>query len=382
VIFPTTVDSVEDWLTQINLAKYAPSFASAGILQVAELPLLSDERLKQAGVTMVGHRKRLLQAAKELHIAGAGGGSVFPAGSAMAQEAPASSGSAEPMDTEGPAPPQQAAQRFNSTSSIFINSTITRPDIDEVIFCVAVVIHDRIVQGEQMSPGAANLFPFFSEENNPLYLDPAERAANEAAQSQGNRDTTSKRTKREVPAEETIFHTLHSVYSCARFPSECLIISLVYIERLIAVAGVPILCTSWRPILLAALILAQKVWDDRSLHNVDFSMFCPMFTLKEINHLEKKFLELIEYDVSVSTSLYASYYFQLRTLCQRENNGQEPALKPMDMEKAQALEARGLSKTAELKKSAGKTWQSANDVDSSAAGGLGSLAGAAMRGPL
>ena len=65
----------------------------------------------------------------------------------MAQEAPASSGSAEPMDTEGPAPPQQAAQRFNSTSSIFINSTITRPDIDEVIFCVAVVIHDRIVQG-------------------------------------------------------------------------------------------------------------------------------------------------------------------------------------------------------------------------------------------
>ena len=152
MIFPTTVDSVEDWLTQINLAKYAPSFASAGILQVAELPLLSDERLKQAGVTMVGHRKRLLQAAKELHIAGAGGGSVFPAGSAMAQEAPASSGSAEPMDTEDPAPPQQAAQRFNSTSSIFINSTITRPDIDEVIFCVAVVIHDRIVQGAPPSP--------------------------------------------------------------------------------------------------------------------------------------------------------------------------------------------------------------------------------------
>ena len=151
VIFPTTVDSVEDWLTQINLAKYVPSFASAGILQVAELPMLSDERLKQAGVTMVGHRKRLMQAAKELNIPGAGGGSVFPVASAMAQEAPASSGGAEPMDMEGPAPPQ-AQQRFNSTSSIFINSTITRPDIDEVIFCVAVVIHDRIVQGAPPPP--------------------------------------------------------------------------------------------------------------------------------------------------------------------------------------------------------------------------------------
>ena len=30
------------------------------------------------------------------------------------------------------------------------------------------------------------------------------------------------------------------------------------------------------------------------------SLVRQMFTLKEINHLEKKFLELIEYDVSVS----------------------------------------------------------------------------------
>ena len=127
------------------------------------------------------------------------------------------------------------------------------------------------------------------------------------------------------------------------------------------------LVTSWRPILLSSLILAQKVWDDRSLHNIDFSVFCPMFTLKEINFLEKKFLELIDYDVSISASLYASYYFQLRTLCQRENNGQEPALKPMDMETAQKLEAAGLSKTAELKKSGGKTWQSANDIDAASA---------------
>ena len=366
VVFPTHVESVADWLTQINLQKYIPAFESAGILQVAELPMLSDEQLKAANVTMVGHRKRLLQAAKELQpVKGSGGAAPSSAAAAPAGDVHmGTAGSAEAMDTEGPAPPAATQQqRFNSTSSIFINSTITRPDIDEVIFCVAVVVHDRIVQGEQMSPGASNLFPFFSEENNPLYADP--REAQERRMGEGG--DGAKRTKREVPAEETIFHTLHSVYECARFPSECLIISLVYIERLIAVAGVPILCTSWRPILLAALILAQKVWDDRSLHNVDFSMFCPMFTLKEINHLEKKFLELIEYDVSVSTSLYASYYFQLRTLCQRENSGQEPALKPMDMETAQKLEAAGLAKTSELKKSGGKTWQSANDIDSASA---------------
>ena len=56
-----------------------------------------------------------------------------------------------------------------------------------------------------------------------------------------------------------IFHTIRSVYECARIPAECLIVSLVYIERLIAVSGCPLLVTSWRPILLSALILAQKV---------------------------------------------------------------------------------------------------------------------------
>ena len=149
VVFPTHVESVADWLTQINLQKYIPAFEAAGIQQVAELPLLSDEQLKAANVTMVGHRKRLLQAAKELHVKG---GAVAASSSAAGAAAPVSdvhmgTGSVEAMDTQGPAPPATQQQRFNSTSSIFINSTITRPDIDEVIFCVAVVIHDRIVQG-------------------------------------------------------------------------------------------------------------------------------------------------------------------------------------------------------------------------------------------
>jgi len=132
-------------------------------------------------------------------------------------------------------------------------------------------------------------------------------------------------------------------------------------ERLIASTGCPILVTSWRPILLASLILAQKVWDDRALHNADFSVFCPMFTLKEINFLEKKFLELVDYDVSITASLYASYYFQLRTLCQRVDR--EFTLKPMDVETAAKLEARGSSQTVKLKQTAPRKNQSANAIN-------------------
>jgi hypothetical protein len=122
-------------------------------------------------------------------------------------------------------------------------------------------------------------------------------------------------------------------------------------ERVVSSAGCPLLVTSWRPILLASLILAQKVWDDRALHNSDFALFCPMFTLKEINFLEKKFLGLIDYDVSITGSLYASYYFQLRTLCQRVDR--EFSVKPIDTETAARLEARGAMHTAKFRKDSG-----------------------------
>ena len=45
-----------------------------------------------------------------------------------------------------PPPPAETARRANSTSSIYVQSTITKPDIEELIFCLAIVIHDRILQ--------------------------------------------------------------------------------------------------------------------------------------------------------------------------------------------------------------------------------------------
>lgn len=57
----------------------------------------------------------------------------------------------EPITEAPPAPgPQRSsapAPKYNSTSSIYIDSTITRPCIDEIIFCVSIVIHDRIEEG-------------------------------------------------------------------------------------------------------------------------------------------------------------------------------------------------------------------------------------------
>lgn len=54
--------------------------------------------------------------------------------------------------------------KFNSTSSLYIDSTIIKPDVSEIVFCVAIVLHDRISEGEE----AAELSPPTDYQRNPL----------------------------------------------------------------------------------------------------------------------------------------------------------------------------------------------------------------------
>ena len=90
--------------------------------------------------------------------------------------------------------PQQ--QKANSTSSIYIQSTLVKPDTDEVVFCIAAVIHDRIQQGEAMPAADRHRFPFFSEDNNPLYAAPAESQGG-TSDHESSSDSNQKRPRRQ-----------------------------------------------------------------------------------------------------------------------------------------------------------------------------------------
>lgn len=136
---------------------------------------------------------------------------------------------------------------------------------------------------------------------------------------------------RECPTVENIFDFMKALYDCAQFSPECCIICLVYINRLIAFTGMPLYPTNWRPLILCSLLVAQKVWDDKYLSNADFAFIYPFFVTEEINKLEQKFLELLQYNVTVKSSLYAKYYFELRALFKNEN---EFPVVPLDNESA------------------------------------------------
>lgn len=76
----------------------------------------------------------------------------------------------------------------------------------------------------------------------------------------------------------------------------------------------PLLATTWRPLIFTCLMIAQKVTDDICIKNSDFRQIYPFFDLNEVNLLESKFLQIINFDTVVGLQLYTKYYYELRSL--------------------------------------------------------------------
>lgn len=87
-------------------------------------------------------------------------------------------------------------------------------------------------------------------------------------------------------------------------------------------------------------MVSQKVWDDKYLSNADFSYIYPFFDTVQLNMLEMKFLEMIQYNVYVKDSLYTKYYLELKSLMP-----EEVPSKPMNLFTLKKLECQ--SKTIE-----------------------------------
>lgn len=214
----------------------------------------------------------------------------------------------------------------NTTGSLYITSTITAPNVKSIIQAVSTILHSQMLEdqgsGKELLAGS-DLY-YFSEEK---YI----------KEKPEEFDESRKALLRETPTADNIYEFMKALYDCAQFSPECCIICLVYINRLIAFTGMPLHPTNWRPLILCSLLVAQKVWDDKYLSNADFAFIYPFFVTEEINRLEQKFLELIQYNVTVKSSLYAKYYFELRALFKNEA---EFPLSPLDVTAAQKLEAR------------------------------------------
>jgi Cyclin, N-terminal domain len=148
-----------------------------------------------------------------------------------------------------------------------------------------------------------------------------------------------------VPTLDEITNFYRDVFRRAQMESDCIIMSLIYVEKLIKNTDGslrPRPC-NWRSLLFSCMILSSKVWDDLSMWNADFSQTCPSrirFSLQRINELEVAVLNALNYKVKVPASEYAKYYFLLRSMLIKSGLGGDDikTMSPLDVEGAKKLE--------------------------------------------
>jgi hypothetical protein len=69
---------------------------------------------------------------------------------------------------------------------------------------------------------------------------------------------------------------------------------------------------------------------------VDYCQILRDITVEDMNELERVFLEMLQFNINVDSSVYAKYYFDLRQLA--DVNGFSFPVEPLSKERAKKME--------------------------------------------
>lgn len=224
--------------------------------------------------------------------------------------------------------PKPNMTKRNTCGTIYLGSTLSSPDKDALIKCVCGVYRAHLLQSQH---------DYIPEKEESIFDD----------------DYESDRTNRNrpfLPTLQDITNFYRDVFLRSQMEVDCIVISLIYIERLVKITHGRLHPTlrNWKSLLFSCMVLASKVWDDLSMWNADFSKIGPSgvtFSLKRTNELEIALLTALEYKVKVGASEYAKYYFLLRSMLCRSGlaNDNLTTLEPLDVDGVKSLEKTGAS---------------------------------------
>ncbi|KAG0225876.1 hypothetical protein BGW41_004474 [Actinomortierella wolfii] len=223
--------------------------------------------------------------------------------------------------------------KCNSTSSLYIDSTMTKNDVDETLRAVASVLYSKVLE---------------SHKQNDCRTEPIINS------------TSYIHTDRVMMTEADIFDFMRFIFDCGQnLGAENAIITLVYLERALDRGNLSFHAINWRRLLLGALILSIKVWEDMAVFNADVCSIFDGLHVQDVNALERFMMARMEYNMSVKRSVYAAAYFRLRDVgatvaatvtsaCATIAGGSVPigpgyrkwTLKPLTVREADRLEAR------------------------------------------
>ena len=223
-----------------------------------------------------------------------------------------------------PASPPRHAQRHSATQLDLLegSSTIINPDVEATIQCVCGVYRAHIEEGSKRS--AKRSTRYFDVYNSTVFCD----------ENCGNGGSS---TSMRVPSVQEVIRLFHEYYLESKMQKDTIILSLIYVERLIRETNGIIFPSpdNWRSLLLSCMMLASKVWDDFSMWNVDFSdvslsLGLAPLSLHRVNQLEVAVLSCLKFNVRVPASEYAKYYFLVRNMMLKSgmlsSHSERPAL--------------------------------------------------------
>lgn len=226
----------------------------------------------------------------------------------------------------------RASKKFNSTSTLFVDSTASAPNLENTIHCVATAIRMMIEAGHQCV--APKLYSSkFDEMRFPLTDHPV------------TRDYAS-----HLPSEDDIFRMLFRIFKVAVLSAESAIVTLVYVNRAIVYTDLSLHASNWKRVVLGAVLMASKVWDDQAVWNVDFCKIFPRVSLDDMNDLELTYLEMLQFNMNVDSSVYTKYYFDLRDLA--ESSHIAFTLEPLSVDGASRLQALSAKREQSVKEEA------------------------------
>lgn len=217
--------------------------------------------------------------------------------------------------------PRALRRRSNSTNSIYLRmGTMNAPDQDATIQCVATVLRAHMMEALEA--------PIRSDPRFDVFVTARDRQRLASIADEPRKDELDSVASAFVDDEDEVLldvvptlveiaKFIKHVFSRAQMESECIIMSLVYVERLLKTTSgsLQLRGENWRRLVFCSMVMASKVWDDLSMTNADFSKIWPELSLKQINELELVYLSAVEYNVRVSAVSYAKYYFHLRSMC-------------------------------------------------------------------
>jgi len=230
--------------------------------------------------------------------------------------------------------------KFSSTSSLFLDSTISKPRNAELVRCMAEYFHNLIGPTSSATSDQRKNYEVFDETIHPL---------------------VTKIIDNNIPDMEIIEKFIKNIFKIGQLAPESLVMGVAYTDRIAVSGGFKFYPFNWKRMILAALILASKVWEDQAVWNVDFLELFPLATPNDLGQLEKKILSLLSFDVSINASDYARIYFDLRA----QSTATEEhflELKPLNKDGEANLELKTINYTAKHTKKLHRSSGSVDDI--------------------